>query len=159
MGFSTRGVTTADIDAIISNKLPILKWDATLNDFASVAGTWVESAVAALHLGNRISVTVPAINDEVSFGSFLILTAVDYTIHFLVRTDTDSGIAHIYIDGVDTAQIDLYSGGTVNNEDKSVSLGTIAVGLHHIKIKMESKHGSSADYAMSLQSLLIVPTP
>lgn len=121
-----------------------------------IQGTWAVTAKATDWLGIFLKTTSENQNDEIAIDGFLIPEEGVYTCHILCNTSSDEGIMHIYINGVDVAQIDLYSGGTVDNVALNASLGTLSAGIKLIRLKMETKNGSSSDYRVNLQTISIV---
>jgi hypothetical protein len=81
--------------------------------------------------------------------------AGEYTIVMIGRENTDHGIAHVYINNVDVAQVDFYAGSSEYNAVKTETLGTLTKGYKWVKIAMDSKNASSSDYLLRLQHIFI----
>ena len=91
-------------------------------------------------------------------GTFYVPTTGDYTLYAVFLKASSSGIMHFYVDSADVAQLDCYDAGDIWNAKESVSLGSLAAGIHTLSIKIASKNASSADYATRIQGLCIVKT-
>lgn len=155
MGFASRGVTTIDLLKVF----PLFVWDVVSSSYAAVAGTWakVESTTiwAGAHVHNSAA---GAVNDRINIGSFIIPTSGLYTLAALARRNADAGKMHIFLNGVDKANIDLYDGAFTENNLETVSLGILAAGHYAIYLEIADKNASSADYLLHLQAIAIYAT-
>jgi len=148
MGFASAGVDPPFI---------AYKWAGDYGDKVAVAGTWAQYAGAALWIYNAYAnQATKALNDELALTGFLVPKAAPYTLHLIYMESTDHGIIHIFINGVDVAQIDTYAGAADSNIVGSVSLGTLTAGLKIIRLKMASKNASSTAYKAAIQYLSII---
>lgn len=160
-----RGLALDHLDADISSipialNYPIFEFLATTSgdNFGVVAGSWDRTLSGSYETGAHLHNTIPAVDDEVGLGTIFAPSATAYTAYFYCQTGTANGIMHIFIDGVDIAQLDCYSAAGSVNEVLSVSLGTITAGIHSLVIKMASKHASATDYATRIQGMNIAKT-
>lgn len=160
MGYVAAELRAADILAAIQQVVPIFNWNAAMQQFESVTGTWAVDGTAVTDLGatlNNGNAAAAGLNDEVAIGSFMVPSTVAYTLYLIGTTHTENGIIHIFINGSDVAQIDMYA-ATAYGVAKSVSLGTLTAGHAVMKLKIASKHGSATDYMAAIEAMLILPT-
>lgn len=122
-------------------------WQST-----TIAGTWATATTASAIYCHYFRNTSTNDADEINWTCYL--AAGTYTIKFLVITDTNCGIADIYIDSTEVASFDCYSGSTVYNVvNTQASISVATSGVKTIKIKVDGKNGSSSDYMIPMQCL------
>lgn len=98
-----------------------------------------------------------AINDEVEFFVMLEQGEYDLTVHG--RRNSNHGIQHWLIDGVEDANtIDMYSASTQINYEATISVSVATSGLHSIKCKMSTKNASSNGYGNQMTWLKLFRT-
>lgn len=120
--------------------------------FVVVTGTWALSDMVGLEN------TSEAQGNEVMLGMFEVVEEADYTAHIATIKDSDKGIMSVRLDNSNDFDIDLYAVMGVTHSKQSVSLGTLTVGMHSVKLKCKDKNASSSSYKLSLIHLLITKT-
>jgi hypothetical protein len=154
-----RALSLDNLDMAISDLptavQPVFIFDATKqNNFAAIAGTWARNASGAYNTGAILNSDTAAANDEVALGIVYLPETASYTAYAIRGTDTDQGIMHIHIDGVDEGQIDNYAASSPNAAG-SVSLGSLSAGAHTLSIMIDTKNGSSTGYGCRLSVFAI----
>lgn len=88
-------------------------------------------------------------NDEIQYA--FSHKAGNYKLHLLTRTDANSCIITVRLDGVSQGTIDLYSAGAVQNVKKTLSITIIGDANHILDMKAETKNVLSGAYGMLMQ--------
>lgn len=87
------------------------------------------------------------------------LEAGTYKCALIYRRNTDAGIFHIQLDGVDKGTVDSYAAAFDNNNYTEVgSIAVASAGLKTFTLKMASKNASSSNYAGNIQSCAWIRT-
>jgi len=123
----------------------------TQGTFAAAASTDFYKGVGMYNNGSH------NINDEIVYKVFL--HKGTYKVAIIATVAANRAIHHVYIDGTDSAQCDLYSAASVHRSviaDTGIVIATS--GLKTIAIKAESKHASSSDYYIAMDAILFIRT-
>lgn len=92
------------------------------------------------------------INDEITYKSWLPKGTHVFIID--ATKNTDCGIIHVYLDGVDTTErIDLYNAGGTVQAAVTCSLVVGVAGQHTISLKMASKNAGSSAYRCNMRCI------
>jgi len=119
-------------------------------------GTWT-IGVDTGRIGNLVvQNTTTDDGDNISYKVYL--ATGTYTLYFLYGTGSDGGIIDFYIDAVEVASVDTYSGsGSSNNVLTQVSI-VVTDGLKTLKLDVDGKNGSSSGYKAAFSSLILYRT-
>ncbi len=145
---------TFDITLFRQNPIVILGFT-----FASVIqGTWVRAIdtnrTLQTHVNNN---TDTAVNDEITWK--LWLPEGTYTAVVYFTGGPQNGIMHFEIDTADKATFDTYTGGTTHASiGSSSSINNTSSGLKDFDIKMATKNGSSSNYRLELDLVVLIRT-
>lgn len=150
--------TTIDTNnkAAIDERKPVFLW--TIEDgFTATNNAPSDTALAGDLFGHHIQCDDNS--EGASIGAFICPAAGTYTVEIIMAKGTDYGIVGIQLDGGTDVDIDGYNaGGALTNQFETASLGTVTRGLHHVNIRVHSKHASSTDYYLKVQAVAIYLT-
>jgi hypothetical protein len=139
--------------------MAVFNWDVLNNSFQTRAGNWATQDNVGFWLGKYVDNSgSDAQNDHVSIGAFNVPTAGTYTIYITATQNTNCGIAHVYVNGVDVAQIDTYNAVSSESVVFTDSLGTLSAGIKNVSLKVATKNAASTGYRLQFESVTIIKT-
>ena len=115
---------------------------------AIIQGTYAYYALGSQNYHYMFYTFTAAQNDEVEYEIFS--PAGTKTLQLLAVTSSDRGIITFYLDDVSQGTIDLYSASIVYNVFNTLSVTVVGTKVHSLKLKMETKNGSSSNYVTSI---------
>ena len=113
-------------------------------------GTWTITITASQVL-NFYLANGGTQNDQINY-TFDSTSSGTFTLSILGSTTSNSGISTVYIDGVSQGTLDWYSGSSVYNVVKTLSITLTTSGLHTLSFKMATQNGSSNGYYLPISA-------
>jgi len=148
-------VLTTTVDG--AKKQVFFEWTAGKHAFIATAGTWALAGHLNYDSGAYIANSTTDDADGFSCGSFYLSETTDLTATILYGRSNNRGIIELFMDGASEGTQDMYGGGE-DNQSADIAIGSTTAGTHAIRLVINSKNGSSSDYACEFQSIMVRKT-
>ncbi|MBA7617774.1 hypothetical protein ES703_25092 [subsurface metagenome] len=117
-------------------------------------GTWTIVKSASGIDGVQLANTSTVDGDEISYNAYL--AAGTYTLRAYFRQNDSQGIVSFDIDADEVASFDNYAvADSWNNVQEQADIVVATSGLKSITVRLDGKHGSSADYQCYLEAFCL----